>query len=971
MFDGGPIFGLPPGADLPRALVEGLRAWAADRSPEALARVTVFVNSRRMERRVRAMFDDGPACLLPRIRLVTDIGKDPTSADLPPSVPPIRRRLELARLVSALIAADPSLAPEASAFDLAESLAALMDELEGEDVDIDRITALDISDASGHWQRSQRFLSLVGTYLDDSGREAPDPALRLRLATDRLIASWDATPPSDPVIVAGSTGSRGTTRQLMEAVARLKNGALLLPGYDFDLPEGVWSTLTKSGPRVGEDHPQYRFASLRAALDHPTVTPWPAATPAPTRNAVFSLSLRPAPVTDQWLRHGPALGDLPTAMSAVSLIEAPDPRTESQAIALALRDSADRGETAALISPDRSLTRRVSALLDRWGIEPDDSAGRPLGQSAPGRLLRQIAALSVRTGTSADLLALLKHPLVATGSDRGQHLLQTRELELWARAGGMSFADRSALSAFAKADPDWLAWLTACLPAIDDGPSTLADRVTNLLYLAETICAGPDAEGAGELWEKRAGRIAWETMQALSREAGAGAPCTAAEFDRLLTTLLAGEEVRDPNAPDERIMIWGTLEARVQGADLVILGGLNEGSWPATQSADPWLNRTMRAEVGLLLPERRIGLAAHDYQQAAAAPKVILSRAIKEADAQPVPSRWLNRLTNLLSGLPDTGGDTALKQMRERGDYWLRLCGEIDRDPRVEPAPRPAPCPPVQSRPRSLYVTDVEKLVRDPYAIYAKHVLGLRPLDPLRPAPDPRLRGKVLHEVFHRFLSEPGDLGVDRLLTVARAELAKLVPWPLARRHWLARLENISDWFVEKEAGRGETFLAGEIDGSLDIPEADFTLNARADQIDRLASGRLALLDYKTGKAPTRAQMGTFDKQLPLEALIAEAGGFDDIPAAKVPHVVHYVLGTKPDYRTEDLIDDAEARLDPDTVRAELIQLILAYRRAGQGYTSRRAMEKENFGSDYEHLARFGEWSDSDEALMIPVGDRP
>lgn len=970
MFDGGPVFGLPPGADLPRALVTGLRAWGAERTPEALARVTVFVNSRRMERRVRAMFDAGPACLLPRIRLVTDIGKDPISADLPPSVPPIRRRLELARLVSALIAADPSLAPEASAFDLADSLAALLDELEGENVEVGDITQLDISDASGHWQRSQRFLALVGTYLEAGGRDAPDPALRLRLATERLIDSWRAAPPTDPVIVAGSTGSRGTTRQLMEAVAGLDCGALLLPGYDFDLPDGVWSTLAKSGPSFGEDHPQYRFASLLSALETSNVTPWPVGAPDPARNRVLSLSLRPAPVTDQWLRHGPALGDLRTAMSGVSLIEAPDPRTEAQAIAAALRGAAEAGKTAALISPDRALTRRVSALLDRWGIEPDDSAGRPLGQSAPGRLLRQIAAFSARTLTSADLLALLKHPLVATGSDRGQHLLQTRDLERWARAGGMAFAEPAALKSF-DGPEGWVDWVAACLPALSPDPKGLAERLADLLDAAERLCAGPDSTGSGGLWEKRAGRVAWETMQALAREAGAGAPLTAAEFERLLTTILAGEEVRDPNAPDDRIMIWGTLEARVQGADLVVLGGLNEGSWPAAPAADPWLSRTMRAEVGLLLPERRIGLAAHDYQQAAAAPEVILSRAIKDAEAEPVPSRWLNRLMNLLSGLPETGGPVALNEMRARGARWLSLSKMLDAAEAVAPAQRPAPCPPVAARPRTLSVTAIETLIRDPYAIYARHVLGLRALDPLRPVADPRARGKALHAVFHRFLSDPGPRDRARLLSLAVEEMAAQVPWPLARRHWLARLESIAAWFLEEEAKRHDTFVASEVSGTLPVAEADFTLKARADRIDRTPDGRLTVLDYKTGKPPSRPQMGKFSKQLPLEALIAEAGGFAGVPAAPVATVAHYGLGTTPSYQPEGLFDDGKARLEPSTVKAELILLLQAYRAPDQGYAARRAMEKESYASDYDHLARYGEWSDSDEAVRIRVGDHP
>ncbi|MEL6642630.1 MAG: double-strand break repair protein AddB [Pseudomonadota bacterium] len=972
------IFGLPPGADFPKALVEGLAARLEGAGPADWARVQIFVNTRRMQRRLRSLFDAGPARLLPRIDVVSDIGRNTPVAGLPPSVSPLRRRLELAQLVSELIAVQPDLAPGSAAFDLADSLATLMDEMQGEGVSFDTLRTLDVSRHSAHWARSLRFIGIVEAYLAASGTDAPDPEARQRLVIEALIARWQEAPPDHPVIMAGTTGSRGTTALLMDAVAQLPHGAVVLPGYDFDMPDAIWERL-KADP-TQEDHPQYRFAALLDRLDllATRVPPWTAhAAPAPARNALVSLSLRPAPVTNQWLSEGAKLRDLDLAMAGVALLEAPSDRHEATAIALMMRDALEADRTVALITPDRMLGRRVTAMLDRWGIEPDDSAGRPLALSAPGRFLRHVAALAPQKITSEALLVLLKHPLTATGGDRGQHLIFTRNLELWIRKAGAPFPTRATLDAFRKTSDDprittWCAWVAdALLEAEDPRPHALQTHVEALLSRAEQIAAGPEG-GNSALWLEAAGRTARAAMDDLAREAGAGGTMHATEFEDLLRTLLNRQDVRDPVRPHPGVMIWGTLEARVQGADLVILGGLNDGIWPSLAAPDPWLNRAMRREAGLLLPERQVGLSAHDYQQAIAAPDVVISRAVRSGDVEPVPSRWLNRLTNLLDGLPDQGGKRALKAMRARGQVWVDRARALDLEAPQPPAPRPSPRPPVAARPTKLSVTAIQRLIRDPYAIYARHILGLPVIGPLRPQADALVRGNVLHAVFDAFVGDTFDPdgAAERLSETAERVLADRVPWPVARRLWQARITEITDWFLDLETRRRRSvsFVASECRGEVTFDEIGFTLHCIADRIDRLGDGRLVILDYKTGPPPTPRVMQAFDKQLLLEAVIAEAGGFDGIPAAPVDHVAYIGLGSDPTFAPYPLIDTPERTFATASVRAGLIRLIRRYQSRSSGYTARRAMQKVRFEGDYDHLARFGEWDDSAETTPEDVG---
>lgn len=959
-----PLFALPPGADFPAELVAGLLVRMAGKPPEALARVTLIVNTQRMRRRVVECLAATGARLMPRLLLVTEVAAL-SPEPLPRPISPLRRRLVLSVLLDRLLATGTTQFPRAALYDLADSLAALIEEMQGEGVPPDRIAALDVASHSAHWARTQAFLGIVTEAL---AGDAPDAETVLRRAVAGLAADWAAAPPAGPVILAGSTGSRGTTALLARAIAALPNGSVVLPGFDFDLPAPVWEGMDDA--LTAEDHPQFRFRRMLDLLGHDPqdVQPW-TTTPAPdpARNRLISLSLRPAPTTHQWLAEGPGLPDLVGATEGLTLVEAPSPRAEATAIALILREAAEVGTRAALISPDRNLTRRVTAALDRWGIRPDDSAGRPLALSAPGRLMRQVAALFGQKLTADALLAILKHPLAFSGAGRGQHLILTREFELTLRRKGPAFPTAESLLAWATTSgidraEDWAGIVAETLCGHEGiGRLTLTAFVALHRRLVERLAAGFDPDGSGALWEKAAGEVALTAITELEAEAGAAGELTPMDYAGLFHGVLQRHEVRETESVHPGIMIWGTLEARVQGADLVILGGMNDGVWPAQPAADPWLNRAMRKEAGLLLPERRIGLSAHDYQQAVGAARVVITRAKRGAETETVPSRWLNRLVNLMAGLPQRRGPEALAEMRARGDHWLRMAEAFDAAPDAPEAKRPSPRPPVEARPKKLSVTEIKTLVRDPYAIYARHVLKLRPLDPLRPQADPRLRGEVLHLILERFLRQGGG---DRatLLEIAQDVLADRVAWPLARTIWLSRIAKAADDFLAYSASTGGEPVLIEERGALALPGLDFTLTGKPDRIDRLADGRLLLIDYKTGEPPSAKQQEKFDKQLLLLAAMAEGGGFRSLNAEEVAKVVY--VGLKAGVRP------SEIELEPGKVAevwAEFGRLMAAYFHPTQGYTARRAMEKTTDVSDYDHLSRFGEWDETQDPVREDV----
>lgn len=972
------LYALPPGLDFADCFVQGLLERMADQPPEALARVTILTNAATTMGALRRAFDRAGPLLLPQIRSIT--GVDPGPLVMPdPPVPPLARRLQLARLIAQMLALRPDLGAGHSIPVLAQSLSQLMVEMQTEGRDLSDLEAIETGDHARHWQNALAFLRIAaGFHLGDPSLDRP---ARQRAAAEAAARDWPqgiGLPPG-PVIVAGSTGSHGATRLYMQAVAALPNGAVVLPGFDFDQPDAVWEGLERA-----DDHPQARFAPLIAAAGYPRR--WTQAQPpSAARNRLVSLALRPAPVTDQWIAEGPALPDLVAATADLTLIDADQPGQEAETIALIMRDAAERGDLITLIAADSGLIRRVTAALDRWHIRPDDSAGRPLPLTAPGLFLRQVAALFGQALTIDRLLILLKHPLTATGSPligRNDMLRETRELELQLRRNGPAFPDADTLADWAtKGDgmrKTWAEWLAAMLARItalsrDRGARPLPDRLSDLLSLAGALAAGPGGDvDQSRLWQDKAGQMARAVLDHLAEHAGHGPEIGPADFSALLVTELQAKAVREDVAGHHCLRIRGPREARLYAHGTVILSGLNEGGWPQPLSPDPWLSRQMRAAAGLPLPERQIGLAAHDFQQGIAAERVILTRAKRDAEAETIPSRWLNRMLNLMGGLPERGGPEALAAMRARGQRWLALAEAVARPPApVAPAQRPSPLPPLPLF-HELPVTDVSLLIRDPYAVYAKRVLGLRPLPALRPQPDAALRGQTLHAIVEALLNSrptpdtPPEVLKARFLSLTDQVLAEQVPWPAARAFWQARIARIADRIVADELARlaeGRPMVV-EHRGKVAVADLGVTLTAKPDRIDLLTDDRVVVYDYKSGTPPTDAMIRHFDKQLMLEAAMARRGGFDALGPVEVAGLRYIQLGGEGKTHPREHSDQIEAETWEGFVR-----LLRAYIAGEAGFTAMRAPQSTAYAGDYDHLARYGEWALTDAAVPRKVGD--
>ena len=875
----------------------------------------------------------------------------------------------LATLVQHWGAARGSPIPLHHALNSAGELGGFLDEAITQGADLSRLTELAPADLAAHWNEVVSFLNIVAVQWPklletENVIEAAEGRDRNLRALARKLAE---APPNTPVIAAGSTGSIPATAELLKTIAFLPAGAVVLPGLDTSLDEEGWRTLDPSHPQFGLKR---LLANIGASRDD--VIPWsplPESYPARTDRIRFiSEALRPPPATDAWLEFIESAGaEAPKGLNNVSLIEARNLREEALVIACAMREALDVPERkTALVTPDRALARRVAAELSRWDIVVDDSAGAPLSGTAPGTFLALLARAAAERMAPLPLLALLKHPLAAGGEEPMQFRRSVRELEIESLRGLRPDPDLEGVAHRLENKKIrgslrlWFARVSRLLDQMATAMQRMDADLGELAQLhasaAETLAATPSKSGAERLWSGPAGEAAAALLSELSRDGAGISLHPASHYADVFQELVQLRAVRPNYNLHPRLAILGPLEARLLDFDLVILGGLNEGKWPAQTSSDPWLSRPMRNALGLESPERRIGLSAHDFASLAASPMVLLTRSQKENGSPAVPSRWLMRLKQLASGLGPE------KLLSARSDL-MKWAAELDRADPVKRATRPAPAPPVAARPRSLSVTEIETWIRDPYAIYARHVLRLRPLDPIDQEPGPAERGSAIHRAMERFLTLfPGALphdALDELSRLGRQAFVDAGAGASALALWMPRFERAARWFLAYESRRRKNIERSfvEAKGVWKIPSSlGFELRGRADRIDLFPGGKADILDYKSGRVPTNRQIQQLlSPQLPLEGAMLLAGAFADITISGLANFVHVKL-TGGDPPGCELVAELDANQSAEQAGRLLAQLVQRYEQPAESYRSRVAPFRMREAGDYDHLARVVEW---------------
>ncbi|MFN3944448.1 MAG: double-strand break repair protein AddB [Allosphingosinicella sp.] len=970
------VFTIPPHRAFADALAAGLIALHG-REETGLARGIVLVPSNRAGRAIQDAFvrrTERKGLLLPRLVPIGDEELEARIGGLiepigdgegvPPAVEPVERLMLLARLVQRHSGVDA-----AEAIRLAEDLGRTLDQLLIEEVDPARLRdiAAGLPDLSVHWQKSLDRLMLIlrdwPQTLVEQGRI--DLADRRNRLLDRVARRWHAAPPAGFVCAAGITTTAPAVARLLKVVARMPGGMVVFPALDLGMPEEEWGALGPHDPdpvtgrrlHAIETHPQFQ---LKRLLDLMSVGRgevarwrWGGGRDAPAaRSRAIAHAMAPAEFTARWQALKPA----ERRLTGIRALELADPAEEAQAVAIALREALETPErTAALVTPDRDLARRVSAHLRRWGIEADDSAGRPLSRTPPGTLILALAAAATERFAPVPLLTVLKHPLVMKGEGRRAWLEGTRDLDLALRGprppAGLSGIDAH-LADRSRRDRDVrkraAAWWPLASRRLEALERAFANAEADLPALLAALREAASALSDDEVWAGPAGRAASDLFAALEPAAAHGPErLDPASLAPILERLMAGVAVRPPFGQHPRIFIWGLIEARLQHADLMILAGLNEGAWPALPTPDPWLAPRIRTELGLPGLERRIGLAAHDLSTALGAPRVLVTRARRGARSPAVASRFWLRLEAMTGGLT-------------RSPTHRRWAQGLDRPAAFAPARQPAPSPEPASRPRRISVTEVDRLKADPFAFYARRMLALSALDPIDADPGPAWRGSAVHEALERWMKED-DCDPARLRARAQELLESHAAHPVVRALWQPRLLEAIDWIAEEVARNrdaGRLPLRAEAYGTCSL--AGVELYGIADRIDRMADGSLAIVDYKTGKAPSaKAVAEGYSMQLGLIGLIAERGGFEGVEG--VPACFEYWSLARARGRLGHVSAPVGGRsgIDPadftDIAERNFTAAAGKWLTGDAPFTAKLHPEHAPWG-DYDQLARVDEW---------------
>ncbi|WP_158747628.1 double-strand break repair protein AddB [Acidisphaera sp. L21] len=964
-----------------QAFLDALAAeWLARAGddPLAVADGLILLPTRRAARALAEAFlaqTNGRPLLLPRIAAVGALDEAPLALSgaltLAPAVPAPVRLAHLTRLVMALDGRFGAPATADHAWPLAVELAALMDEAERAEIDLAEVLpGLAAEDYATHWGITLEFLRIVTRAWPDflAANGQMNPAARQVALLDAQAASWTENPPTTRVLAAGTTGGIPAVARLLRVVAGLPRGEVVLPGLDLDLPDESWTTLEDSHPQAGLRRLLTRLGATRG-----DVQPQLAADAAPAgRTTLLHRALLPAPALAVWRDA------LPAEPTGLSRLAPADQQEEALAIALILRGALEMPDRrAALVTPDRDLAGRVAVELGRFGIVADDSAGETLAATPPAVFLRLLAEAVANGLRPVPLLALLKHPLAAAGLSPADCRAAARALEREGLRGPAPQAGIAGLRGVAKSTHAFIDRLETCLAplleiAASDGASPV-EALTALIAAAEALASTPDEAGPRRLWSGEDG-------QALAALLGELLPALEVlpvqppgTLPGLLDAAIAGVAVRSRRAlrgrdgvEHPRVFIWGLLEARLQRADVLVLGGLAETMWPAASDPGPWMSRPMRAAAKLPSPEEAVGQMAHDWvMTACAAPEVVFSCPLRRDGAPAVPARWLQRLDAMLRGagqsLPEHPAALWARQLDQPNGAPPRL---------APPAPRPA----LEHRPRILRVTEIETWLRDPYAIYARRILNLQALPLLEEPADAADYGTVVHAAVHAFLREVGTNfpanAETRLVAAMDAALDNQFLRPALAAWWRPRLRRIATWLAgaerDRRLGAGLAHIASEKSGDWPLrTPLPFSLKGRADRIERRFDGSIAILDYKTGTPPSaRDVLAGLAPQLLLEAAMAADGAFGDEVVGRAVELTYWHLtgGFVPGEIASLFKQDADKISDEVAMaRSNLTSLVATFDNPDHPYLSQPHPGQAPRFSDYTQLARVAEWAALEE----------
>lgn len=887
--------------------------------------------------------------LLPQIKAIGDIEEDELIltgdtalqefTKIPPAITPIERNIIFMKLI---ISRHNEFGLEkislAQACFLAQELGNLIDKAHLQELDWSNITNLVPDEYATHWQETLKFLDIITSFwpkiLDERG--LIDSAKRKSLLIKAQCHIWQSQKTKQRIIVAGTTAVSPSMKLLVKTVLDLPNGEVYLSGLDKDLEDDAWED-------IDETHPQFELKQLLDYLQIPRNKIDNLVEPKNKHKEKFiSEVMRPAAHTHKWLNITP----LPIeAVKNIKLIECKNSRAESISIATILRETLEiPSQTAALITPDRNLARRVANELIRWQIDIDDSAGTPLSLTPWGIYMRAIVkAFSLNSGKN-EILALLRNQLFLFNKD--DNIINHLDKTFWRLKQKHIEAEKllQDIKDISSEFTNIIATPRACL----------SDILKAHILIAEKLSSKSASPNDSILWQNEDGEAGAAFLAELLAKIDILGEIETSQYLDFFESLMRSVVVHNKKNYHPRIRILSPREARLNHFDRIILGGFNEGVWPTIPSADPWMSRPMKKDFGLEQPEKQIGVLALDFTTFLGAPNIYITRAQNDSGTPTIKSRWQMRLETVLQALK-----IDIKEVKET--LYTNIAEKIDLPQKFIKIEAPAPKPPVDARPRKLSASAFEKLLRDPYGVFAEYILKLKPLDELDKNVDVSDFGNIVHKILEDFTNRYPNFYPENakeiLLDMGKKAFEENNLSLEKLSFWWPKFNQMIQWISENEHEYRKQIKTShnEVWGQMffdNAPAGRFEIYAKADRIDETTDGKINIIDYKTGRARKISEIKKgYAPQLPIEGLIASEGGFDNIKKAKINSLMYWKLGD-----SIISVDDGVDEILNDT-KQHISEIINLFDFETTGYLSRPNPKNVPEYSDYEHLSRVREWS--------------
>lgn len=843
---------------------------------------------------------------------------------LPAVIRPSRRRLLLATLIEKFRYSERGMGADL-ALKWADKLTAILDEMRTHDVNLKTLKEIGpVSGHAEHWEKIHTFLSLVSNHWDSilEEEQAVESITWQKRILDAYAHFLKTQGTRKPIMIAGSLGTIPSTANLIQAISKLPNGVVVLPGLEK----------IKQKEPVSPRHPQFFLFALLEKLD---INPCHVEYLTDTQH--FD--------TDTSCHKKSEFQGIEIQCENLSYMEASDQAEEARLVAISIRKALEEGKKKIVcVATDQALLKRINTELEVWDIVPLSPQSRSLIDTNLGSFLHLVTLGLSNPFPVVALASLCKHALSKKTED--WNLFERYILRKWTGSYSLQALDYAVQRAENQMDLD--TWNQVAdfynqlkkLLMDRDGTHSLKYYLkkidTFLRWLAEhdepaeslfLILCPEEAESFQTLWEDlhKSGDLEIVHPQNLSD---------------VFFTLLQQPYQALVGGHTQEVLLLPPADARFIDADLKILAGLNEGVWPLEPPKDPFFTYNMRQSLKLPPLESKIGQSAHDFLSCLCGPgDKLITRSLRIGGVPSIPSRFLSYLH---LGLKRKGlklhSSNELKQ-------WSR---DLYLPPQKITLGIPAPCPPANLRPNRLSVTEIGLLLKDPYSIYAKHILKLTELNFFSNQHQYRSFGIFVHECLHEWNRDFNKTEAPSFLNRAKFLFGLHFGSWEENRFWWEKFLNLLKW-VSLQSPWSNTVT--EIRGEIVLPIGDhlFTLFGKADRIDWNEQS-LRIIDYKTGGVPSGSSVKSGESpQLLLEALIFYKNGFSGLPIAPLTSLEYWGVLTE-----EKVILKDDLNLFISNIEQRLQKLMTSFLNDSTPYLSYPKGKLSDYS--YDHLSRFQEW---------------